>query len=230
MDCIQKIIRKHQKKLKKVKSSRGEIRKDELLQYLSNDPIILEAGAHIGRDTIQLAMLWPEGHIFAFEPVSEIYQQLVANTNHYDNIKCVNLALSNKIGNDSLFLSCGSSDASSSLLKPLEHLMFHPDVTFLASELVRTITIDQWAFENGVTKIDFLWLDLQGMEYEVLKASPNIMKDVKVIYTEVNLVALYDGTLLYPEYKRWLLDQGFKVEKKFIPWRDAGNVLFIRSN
>ncbi len=47
----------------------------------------------------------------------------------------------------------------------------------------------------------------------MLKASPKILKTVKVIYTEVNTLPLYEGAILYAEFKNWI---------------DGGDVLFVR--
>lgn len=230
MSILQAVIKNIKSKQRKKKSDLGEIKKEFLKAYLPENPKILEAGAHIGRDTVQLADLWPEGRVYAFEPVARIFHQLIENTQSFPNVNCFQFALSDKNGETEIFISSGASDASSSLRKPQDHLTFHPDVQFQAAEVVKTITIDDWAASNKVERIDFLWLDLQGMEFNVLKASPNILKTVQAIYTEVNLIPLYEGTQLYPEFKHWLIDQGYKVVKEFIPWKDAGNVLFVRAN
>ena len=36
------------------------ILKEGIKQYLPENPRILEAGAHIGRDTVKLSKLWPQ--------------------------------------------------------------------------------------------------------------------------------------------------------------------------
>ena len=72
-------------------------------------------------------------------------------------------------------------------------------------------TIDSWAAENKVTRIDAMWLDMQGLECATLKASPVIMKTVQVLYTEVNFEETYEGCVLYDEYRDWLYSLGFKL-------------------
>jgi len=230
MGALKNLARKVKKLKKQKKSKKGEINKESLKDILPIRPKIVEAGAHIGRDTIDLAKLWPAGKIFAFEPVNEIFSQLIKNTQPYKNISCYRQALSYRNGTQEIYISSGSSNGSSSLLFPKEHLKVHPEVLFIDSEIVSTTTLDSWAEETGITVVDFLWLDLQGMELSVLKASKNIMKTVKAIYTEVNLLPLYKNAPLYPEFKAWLLEQGFCVQKEYLPWKDAGNVLFVKKN
>ena len=129
-----------------------------------------------------------------------------------------------------MFISSGASDGSSSLLQPTGHLIDHPDTFFRETIMVRTMTIDDWAREQSINAIDLLWLDMQGLELAVLKASPQILKTVRVIHTEVSVREQYANTPLYPEVRSWLAEQGFRVEVEAIPpsW-DGGNVLFVRT-
>jgi hypothetical protein len=75
-----------------------------------------------------------------------------------------------------------------------------------------------------------LWLDLQGYELGALKGSTQILKGIKLIYTEVSLKNVYHKAPLYKDFKKWLESYGFVVEKEFLSWDDMGNVLFKNSN
>ena len=190
--------------------------------------MIVDCGAGTGIDTREMAELWSNGQVFAFEPVPELYEKLVKNTRNSPNVHCYRIALADKDDITAMFVSGGRSSGSSSLLEPATHLEFHPDVTFEREIEVRTATLDSWAEENGVDHVDMLWLDVQGYEGGLMKASPRIMDTVKVIYTEVNLIGLYKGAVLYPQLRSWLLSRGFNVVWEGLVWEDAGNVLFVR--
>lgn len=204
------------------------IKKPFISKFLPQAPIIVEAGAHVGTDTLEMINLWPDAKIHCFEPVPDIFNKLKRNTKSLKNITCYPLALSDTTGETVLFVSNGDSDASSSLLKPKEHLNVHPNVKFDTKINVKTTTLDDWAKKYKIFKIDFLWLDLQGLELNVLKASTQILKSVEAIYSEVSLVEDYEGLGLYPDLREWLGARGFKVEKEILPWKNYGNVLFIR--
>jgi FkbM family methyltransferase len=200
-----------------------------LKKYLPSNPVIIDCGAHIGSDSIELARIFPNSKIFAFEAVPTIFKNLVKNTKEYKNIECCHLALSNMKGVASMYVSSGLSDASSSLLKPTGHIKNHNDVFFNEIIEVNTITLDEWAQISNVKHVDFLWLDMQGFELKMLKASPNLLKTVKAIHTEVSLQDSYENESLYNEYKIWLVENGFKVAIEAIPLNaDMGNVLFIK--
>jgi FkbM family methyltransferase len=208
---------------------KGVVPKQYIKRFIPDDPIIVEAGAHLGWDTIEMSTLWSKGIIHAFEPVPGLYGQLQNNTSGLENVRLYPCALSDKTGIANLFVSSGSSDASSSLLPPKEHLSEHPTVYFEESIDVPAITLNEWARENGVEKVDLLWLDMQGYELAMLKASSELLRTVSAVYTEVSLKEQYEGTPLYPEIRRWFEEQGFKVEREELAWADAGNVLFVRN-
>lgn len=207
---------------------RGVVSKKYISKFLNEDAIIVEAGAHTGVDTVEMAQMWPKSTIYAFEPIPELFNQLKEKTQAYSNVKCFQLALGNKTGKCIIHQSSGRSDASSSVLAPKEHLSVHPDVLFENSIEVDIITLKDWMNTEKIKKVDFLWLDLQGFEYDVLNTNPEVLNGTKVIYTEVSLIENYTNQVLYPEFKEWLSNSGFKAKKEAIAWADGGNVLFVR--
>jgi FkbM family methyltransferase len=206
---------------------KGVIPKKYFIPYLPGSPAILEAGAHKGKDTVEMAKIWPAGSIHAFEPVPRLFNKLQKNTKNLKNVSCYPLALGDTRGREKMFISSGASDGSSSLLPPKEHLNIFPTVFFDEEFIVSTITLDEWATENCIEKIDFMWLDLQGMELMVLKSGVNILKSVKAIYTEVSSIEEYEGQTLYFDLKEWLFSNGFHIEREEVE-KGGGNVFFIR--
>lgn len=209
---------------------KGIVSKRVIKQYIPQRPIIVEAGAHIGLDTEELARYFPGGKIYAFEPVSDLFLQLSERTRPYKNVLCIPVALSDQVGEAVMYVSSGVSDGSSSLLPPKEHLIDHPDVIFDETINVPCTTLDEWVQTNDIEKVDLLWLDMQGHELNALKAGSAVLEKVQAIYTEVNLKEVYEGASLYDELREWLEVRNFKVEAEEIPWKDSGNVLFVRKS
>jgi FkbM family methyltransferase len=208
----------------------GVVPKAEIYKFLPENPIIIDAGAHVGLDTVEMSRMWPGSAVHAFEPIPEVFDQLLKNTQGFKNVRCYPLALSDSNSSQQIYVSSGESDASSSLYPPKEHLSVHPNVKFLESIQVPTLTIDAWASKHNIDHVDLLWLDMQGGELAALKASPKILKTVRAIHTEVLLQELYESCPLYPEVRDWLMSQGFKVEREELVWQDAGNVLFVKED
>lgn len=195
---------------------------------LGNLNVILEAGGHNGKDTLRMRGLWPDADIHVFEPEPELYTQLKTAASPFPKIHTYQLALSNQSGNVTFHKSSGRSDASGSLLKPKDHLLAHPDVFFDEQFEVTAIKLDEWAAQNNVKAIDFMWLDMQGHELNMLKGSPGILAKTTAVYTEVSLIETYEGVSLYPEYRKFMEQNGFEVFIEYLTWKDMGNVLFLR--
>lgn len=202
---------------------------------LPQNPIIVEAGAFHGHDTLRMAARWPQGTIHAFEPVPELYTKLVAATVQHPNIKCYNFALSDHDGIATFYQSekpnkPGIPSQAGSLHKPKERLA-HSPIQFPSTIQVNTITLETWAKEHGVDHVDCLWLDMQGHELSVLEAAPHLLKTVRVIWAEVSFIESYEGLPLMPEVKAWIESQGFaEVGRDFENETDwfFGNMLFSR--
>jgi len=201
-----------------------------LFKHLPENPIIVEAGAHNGSDTKEMSKLWPQGKIYAFEPIPNLYQMLRNAVQSCQNVRTFAVALADKNGTSSIYVSEGEGifNASSSLFKPKEHLNHYPYVNFLQQLIVPTITLDEWARQNNVDQVDFLWLDMQGAEYCTLSAAPKILASVKVIFTEVSMAEMYEGCPLYDQFKAWLEQQGFEEIYKDFTVPAMPKILFIR--
>jgi len=203
--------------------------------YLPNNPIIIEAGAFNGHESILFAKTWPQATIYSFEPVPQIFELLQNNTKNFSQIHCFQLALSNKNGCAPFVVSEEKNrpnipSAAGSLLIPKEHWK-NSSTLFNKMIVVPTIILDDWAKKNDISNVDFLWLDTQGTELDILKSSPGILATVKVIYIEVEFIEAYAGQPLYSDIKKFLEAQGFKVIARDFddpPKHWYGNVVFVR--
>ena len=193
---------------------------------------ILEAGCAGGDDTREFCHLLPNATIYGFEPDPRYYEKIQQKTATYNNLKFFDIALSDTIGETSFHLANREVDndiapwGSSSLLEPKLHKEFHEQIKFRSSITVKTTDIDSWAKSNNVDSIEFMWLDLQGAEPLVLK-NCNILNTASMVFSEVSLVELYDGCVLYKDYAKMMLKKGFAPIFEQLPWEDAGNVLFV---
>jgi FkbM family methyltransferase len=204
---------------------------EEIGRYLGPAPVIVEAGACDGSDTVKIAEHWPGATVHAFEPVPDAFRQVVARVAHLPNVVTHQLALSDEIGTATMHVSSHPDGTarpdSSSLLTPTGHLEQFPDVAFTETVEVPVTTLDQWALDQGIAAVDFLWLDLQGMELRVLGASPTVLGAAKAICLEVPRRELYAGNPVYGEVIGWMRERGFRVAIDRVN-RTFGNVLFVR--
>ncbi len=199
---------------------------DLVSQYISADPIIIEAGAWNGADTLKISKQWPLGHIYSFEPLIDSYQTVKAVTEYCNNVQLFNMALHSYSGVASFYVSEANSGASS-LLAPNLSLVSH--LQFTTSPIqVACVNLDEWMVNNNIDHVDFMWLDMEGAELQMLKASPQAMAKVTAVYIELNCKEFRYGTPLYHEVKHWFQAQGFVQKWVDINLEWQGNGLFVR--
>ena len=203
------------------------ISKDQIIQYLPKNPVIVEAGAHIGRDTVRMSTLWPGAQIHAFEPIPDLYEQLLERTAECLNVIAYNCALSNHTGTETIYVSSGASTAVSSFYEPYEYIKERPNV-FFKKAVVPTITLDEWAMNTGITHVDCMWLDMQGAELKVLKAAPKVLSTVQAMVIEASLTERFKGCPLRDELSSWIESQGLRIIQNDAPKHNKINLLCVR--
>lgn len=205
------------------------IPKKEIAKYLvAKEPIILEIGANVGSDTVEMAVLWPKGKIYAFEPVVDVVERLKFKTKNFKNIEIVQAAVSDKsdVYMAEMFISDNSS-CSSSLLKPKDHLVYYPTVHFDKKITVPTVFLPTWLIQNDIKTVDLLWIDVQGMELNIFQSLADKIKNFHYIYTEVSLKEFYEGGASFGSLKNYLAKFGFYVVRTdLVGDQLMGNVLF----
>lgn len=208
-------------------SLHADLDKRLLRKYLPENPVIVEGGAHSGLNTLTLVSIWPKATVYAFEPHPQLFLRLKEKVFGYSNIICFPCALSYQTGKAKFYVSGPVFDQSSSLLEPKEHLSSYPQVAFNDSIEVETINLDEWAKSSMVNHIDLLYLSLQGSEFDVLRAAPEIIKQTKCIYLHIAYCQLYEGSHLFGEVRSWLEAHGFKMVSIDSFSRVEGTALFV---
>jgi FkbM family methyltransferase len=204
----------------------------ECARHLPAAPVIVEAGAFDGTNTRDFLAHWPGCRVHAFEPVATSFRRLRAVADEFpDRVFAHPLAIGSVPGKAAMHVSGapGAGEQSSSLLPPAATLEEFPFVEFTgATAEVEVVTLDGWAAAHGVGRVDFLWLDLQGLELDALKGAQGLLRDCAAIHCEVQRLPLYEGAVLYPELRGWLSRQGFRPVCEAV-FRRGGNVLFARA-
>ena len=195
-------------------------------------PVIVEAGAFDGADTLRFLKLWPNSKIYSFEPIPTLCDQLKKKFSAYNNVHIIQKALAPTTAKDVLIHTFDFGDkhnGSSSLLKPTRHAEFFPEIDLENTLFVDTVNLDFFCEENDIHEIFLLWLDLQGMELEVLNSSLDLLSKVSYLHLEISDTPLYlDGTTI-GELDRFLEKAGFKriaTRKLF----NSGNAIYENLN
>ncbi|MGV2336631.1 MAG UNVERIFIED_CONTAM: FkbM family methyltransferase [Planctomycetaceae bacterium] len=148
-----------------------KISKSLAIRNLPLRPVIVDCGAYDGGDAITLAKL-SGGTVHAFEADPEIFELLKHNTRRCASVRCHHLALSDRNGIGNFYCGDGDFNASGSLLEPNPELK--KSGLFGKRVSVKLQTLESWMQENLIKQIDMLWLDMQGAELLMLKASVSV--------------------------------------------------------
>ncbi|MEO5375630.1 MAG: FkbM family methyltransferase [Alphaproteobacteria bacterium] len=100
-------------------------------------------------------------------------------------------------------------------------------VTPAGTATVDTRTLDQATAEQGLDRVDYLKLDVEGAELEILRGGPRTLENVLVIKTEVAFLPVRHGQPLAHEVAAVLCGQGFELMDFIRPshWRRHGAII-----
>ncbi len=92
---------------------------------------------------------------------------------------------------------------------------------------VDSVTLDEAVAARDTGPPDFLKLDAEGAELEILQAAPAALSNLVAIKTEVSFIPLRAGQPLAADIDRFLRDQGFILMDyfDFSHWRRQGYVI-----
>lgn len=119
-----------------------------------------------------------------------------------------------------------SNDAlSSSILKPKIHLTQYTDILFDEKETVEVNLLDNYETDT----CNFLNMDVQGYELEVLKGGIKTLEHIDYVYCEVNRDEVYENNAYIEDIDKFLSDLNF--ERVVVEWTGEtwGDALYIKN-
>jgi FkbM family methyltransferase len=144
--------------------------------------IIVDVGAHIGLWAMGAARLTGKvGVVHAFEPVPENHERLLRNLrlNHVENVRVAMVALSDRAGPATMYRPsyCNSGHPSLGKREGVDRPL-----------RVDATTLDDYCTENGLERVDFLKIDVEGAELLVFRGARRVLTAVNApaIVFEVN--------------------------------------------
>jgi hypothetical protein len=173
----------------------------------------VDVGANSGGYGRELRAGGYTGNIVSFEPVSSVFEQLVAATSKDPYWRAVQCALGPVRAEVTIHVA-GNAAASSSMLPMLErHAAAAPSSRYVATEQVAQHRLDDmWPDLGGEAHATFLKLDVQGYERHVLNGAPDLLATCRGLQIETCLVPLYADGISFEEGLALAAAHGFQVE------------------
>jgi FkbM family methyltransferase len=185
---------------------------------------------HVGASFCQELSMYekfgiPANQIVWIEAIPDIVEKMKAN-----GIQNMYQAVFAEVPGELSFNVTSNNGESSSILALKQHLNEHPEVQLSHNLTLQAQTMKHFVDTNQLPEgcLDFLVMDIQGAELHVLRGSPEVLKDVKMIVTEVSTAELYAGQGLFSEVTSFLETHGFECVQKFINRQNWGDAFYIR--
>lgn len=190
-------------------------------QYGVNVTGVIHVGGHIGQE-METYKKNNVTNLIVFEPQKVPFQKLssVVESVGFDNVTLVNKALGNSC--KMVEMTCNDDGLCSSILNPKHVLEQYPNIIFDRKETVEMVTMDSVIPQDH--SYNFLNMDTQGYELEVLKGARKTLEKIDCVYTEVNNTEVYENNALIEEIDDFLKEYDMiRVETDWMggTWGDA---------
>lgn len=178
---------------------------------IGKNDIVVDVGAHVGTFAIYAALKAKSGRVYAYEPVVDNFKLLTRNIslNKLKNIIPHNFAVSNRQGKKKIHLDDSSATASAFAGKNQKFC------------LVKTVRLRDIFDNNNLRKIDFLKIDCEGSEYDILLNTPQkYLKKINKIsmeYHEASFIPSNRNNL-----KKFFKSNNFNVVVKLAKHHNVG--------
>ena len=178
---------------------------------------------HIGGHHGQEFKTYEENNIsnvVFFEPVPTTFKILEQNVGNKAILH--NVALGNENKKIEMFIETANQGQSSSILEPGIHTRQYPHITFDSKLEVDMVRLD--GFLTDPDKYNFINIDVQGYELEVMRGAIKTLENIDYIMSEVNRDEVYINCSKVDELDKFLAEFHFvRVETTWdgMTWGDA---------
>jgi FkbM family methyltransferase len=147
-----------------------------------------DVGAHIGIWTVPIALSRPRASVHAFEASPLTFAKLKQNIteNKIRNITLNHSAVFSEVGSVTFQIP----ENASVFGRIYSSLNSRGRYDATTQVIVPAVTIDQYCKERGIDAIEFLKIDVEGAEFEVLKGCLRMLSAKKVRFLWIELDAV----------------------------------------
>jgi FkbM family methyltransferase len=149
---------------------------DFLIKSAPQNGVVLDIGAHIGLFSMVAAQLTgKQGKVFSFEPTlatRQLLEQTIRMNNMQGTVTPCQQAVSNKEGSIVFYESDVVGDNSNSLVEYLED-------RGLKGTTVPVTTVDIFVNQQGLQRVDFIKIDVEGAEYDAIRGAADTLKNFR---------------------------------------------------
>jgi len=171
--------------------------------------VVIDVGANIGYFTIYASRkVGKDGLVIALEPMDEAYNCLMKNLrlNRIDNVKPFKLALWSSETTLKLYGTKGAFTSAISKVDVFKKLIQQKKLELIKEYEIKTIKLDDLIKNINLSKVDWIKIDVDGSEYEVILGSMNTLK----LFKPKLIIEIHDQEI-GNKILKILKDLGYKV-------------------
>jgi FkbM family methyltransferase len=200
--------------------------------------VLFDIGANVGNYTRMLDEIFQKRKlsytIHSFEPLPAAFSKIEAEFSENERVKLNNIGIGRENGMATLF----SNAAESEIASLYKHDDPHMELSFDVKTDIHIRNLDQYCQDNSITTVNFMKIDTEGGEYDILSSSRIISSNVEFIQFEFGTSNIDSKTyfrnffdVLSPHYKIYrILRDGLYPYDKYNPDMEImvlGNYLAI---
>ncbi len=201
----------------------------DLHKYIDKKESVLHVGGHTGEECD-----WYDRmnfyQVIWFEPYQPAYKLLRSNIEKYPSQAAVNIGIHDTLKKATLHIASNRSQSSSILDLDL-HKKYHPKVSYITDVEIELMRMDEF-FPNylgfPMEGFNFLNVDVQGVELNVIKSFGDSISQLDYIYSEVNEAHLYKDCPLVGEIDEYLNKYGFVRKVTLMTKYKWGDALYVK--
>jgi FkbM family methyltransferase len=185
---------------------------DFVEHFLKPGMIVFDLGANLGQYTLLAARCTgPEGHVHSFEPGSRMFDELRFNVSlngFADRCTLNNLAVSDK-GGSALLAKCARGNE---VYASLGHVN-RPELQDTEHEEVSTVRLDDYVAKQGIDRVDFMKIDIEGAELLALRGAETLLSGPNAPVILIELIDINTQAFGYKAVDVWdfLQRLGYKM-------------------
>jgi FkbM family methyltransferase len=203
-------------------------------KLLKNNPhTIFEMGANDCSDTLAFNKFFPQAKIFTFECNPDTLPICRDKVRNIKNIILTEKAVSNNEGTIKFYKTLANNKedteinhGASSIFESNEYIGGYNQ----EQVEVQATTIKKVCIDNNISEIDLLWMDMQGAELMALKGAEDMIKQIKIINTEVEFDFEYKNQPLFKDVKNFLKAKGFRLYTFSTMCKLMGDAVFVNTD
>lgn len=153
-----------------------------LKNIITDDSIVIDIGSNVGSYIDTINKINSKTKIYSIEPNEEILEFQKNKFMKNDNLEYFNFAIDNINGYRKFYFRSPTSHSS--------FFPSHQDKNFnniIRSQHVKTVKLEDFIYDQKITKVKILKIDIEGLDFETLSSSKDLILKNKIEFIKIEL-------------------------------------------